>query len=312
MKVYHRLTEIDSDLESTSVAIGNFDGCHLGHQALLGGMLDWAAKHRTLPTVLTFYPHPVQVLNPQKPLERLMTTSEKLYEFERLGVKCVLVAPFNKELAERTSEEFYTDYLKNGLKARSVHVGFNFRFGKDRKGDTTALKKFCQADGIHLSVLEAFEENSLKVSSSSIRNLLRDGNLDEANRLLGKPYSMTGRVSHGDSRGHELGFPTANLSCPNDKLLPKNGVYVTRALWQKQWYKSVTNVGVRPTFSGENPRPVVEVHVIDFDAALYDENIRLEFLGRIRDEKKFSSVDELKVQIAIDVKQARESTLFKE
>ena len=316
MQVYHQLHEITSKIPHSSVAIGNFDGCHLGHQALLGRMLSFAKLHGLTPTVMTFYPHPVEVLNPGKPLERLMTASEKLAELERLGVEMVFVASFDKNLAELSPLSFYQDYLRDGLRAKSLHVGHGFRFGKARAGNTEILGEWCKKDGIEMDVMEPLATGSSKetqkISSTLVRGLIRDGKVAEATTLLRKAYSVSGQVLHGNKRGTTIGFPTANLHVPAEKVLPKNGVYITRAFWQKQSYPSVTNVGIRPTFYDEpGARPVFEVHLLDFKARLYDEYLRLEFLDRVRDEKKFDSVESLKAQIQKDVAYARESRYFK-
>ncbi len=313
MQVFHRLEEIARKISPSAVAIGNFDGCHRGHVALLSGMKAYANQASLVPAVLTFFPHPVEVLKPGKKLERLTTTSEKLAQLEPLGVEFVLVAPFDKRLAELSPETFYTNYLRDGLAAKSIHVGFNFRFGKDRAGDTELLKQWCDRDGLHLEILPPFEWKGTRVSSSAVRNAILDGDVARARDLLGRPYSVSGQVTRGDGRGQTIGFPTANLQIASEKVLPKNGVYVTKARWQEQWYRSVTNVGIRPTFSGsgsERPPIKIEVHLLDFQARIYDEFIEVEFLERIRDEMKFSSVEQLTAQIKKDAAIARESQSF--
>lgn len=310
MEVFHKLQDVVLAGRRTSVAIGNFDGLHLGHAALLGSMLEHARRTQSVPAVLTFYPHPVEVLRPAQPLERLTTASEKLTLLERAGVELVLVAKFDSQLASLTPSQFFENYLANGLGARSVHVGFNFCFGKSRAGDTQVLGELCASRGIVLQVQTAVQLGGTKVSSSAIRKLVAEGNVTEAARLLGRHYSINGLVQPGDGRGHQLGFPTANLHCSAEKQLPKNGVYVTQAIWQKQSFRSVCNVGVRPTFqtTGAPASRSVEVHVLDFNSRLYDEFIELQFCERIRDEKKFESVDALKKQIAADVETARNFT----
>ncbi len=310
MQVFHSLEEATQKIPASAVAIGNFDGCHRGHVALLNDMRQYAVEKGLASTVLTFFPHPVEVLNPAKKLERLTTTSEKLARLQTLGVEYVFVAPFTTEVAELSPESFYANYLRTGLHANSMHVGFNFHFGKNRGGNTTLLKQWCERDNSHLGVLPPFEWKGTRVSSSAVRSALLEGNVTQAAEWLGRAYSVRGQVSHGDQRGQLLGFPTANLQIPHDKVLPKNGVYVTRARWQEQWYRSVTNVGVRPTFGGENLVPRLEVHLLNFNARIYDETIELTFLDRIRDEMKFSSVDALKAQIEKDVKEAENSHFF--
>jgi riboflavin kinase / FMN adenylyltransferase len=309
MQVIHGLSGIPESLSFSAVAIGNFDGVHLGHHELLSQMVLGAKSARLVPTVLTFYPHPVEVLNPQKKLEQITTTAEKLTLMETLGVQFVCVAQFDKFLSELSAEDFFTNYLVVGLKAKAIFVGFNFRFGKNREGDIALLTKLCQQHQIALTVMDPISLGD-RVSSSLIRQRIMEGKIEEANRLLGRKYSMTGTVKAGDGRGSQLGFPTANLDCPSEKVLPKNGVYVTRVKWQFQSFKAITNVGVRPTFHHSPAPKLVEVHILDLNAKLYDESLELEFLGFVRDEQKFSSVETLKSQIQRDIETARHSPLF--
>jgi len=313
VQVFHKLEEVARGLSGharTCVAIGNFDGVHLGHAAILRGLTQCAQRSQSQAVVLTFFPHPVEVLRPGTKLERLTTTEEKLELLQARGLDAVLVENFNAELATLSAEVFFEKYLVQGLRARNLSVGYNFRFGKDRQGDTALLTRLCQKTGIELSVQAPFEVEGEKVSSSGVRLLLAEGDTLKAARWLGRPYRMVGSVTHGDQRGGDIGFPTANLKYPSDKLVPKTGVYVTRALWQKQSFASVTNIGVRPTFYADGQSSVhVETHLIDFQSRLYDERIEVEFLGRIRDEMRFPSVDALKQQIAADVAFAKKQIL---
>lgn len=309
MQVIHGLSGIPESLSFSAVAIGNFDGIHKGHQALLAEAVRGAKSRQLIPAVLTFYPHPVEVLNPQKKLEQLTTTSEKLSLMESLGIEFVCVAPFDEVLRELSPEEFFQAYLVQGLKAKAVFVGYNFCFGKNRRGDINLLRKLCDTNKISLTVLEPVSLGE-RVSSSLIREKISKGGVEEANQLLGRPYSISGLVKPGDGRGKQLGFPTANLHCAAEKILPKNGVYVTRVRWQRQTFRAITNVGVRPTFHSETAPKLVEVHILDLNAKLYDEFLELEFLSFVRDEMKFNSVEELKAQIQKDILTSRTSPLF--
>lgn len=312
MHVFHAIEDVRQHLSSSAVAIGNFDGCHLGHMALLKRMMEDSKTQQVTPVVLTFYPHPVEVLNPTKKLERLTTAREKLALLEKFGVALVLVERFDTTLANLSPRVFYLKYLRDGLKAKSIHVGFNFEFGKGRAGNTRVLGDLCTEFGAHLTVTEPFQLQQSKVSSSLIRNLIARGDTLAAARFLGRPYSISGEVVHGDSRGGGLGFPTANLHFPAEKVVPKSGVYVTRAVWQKQLFLSVANVGVRPTFVEKAHTLTIEVHLIDFDVRLYEEPLKVFFLERIRDEMKFDSVDSLRTQIEKDVEAAKNSASFNE
>jgi riboflavin kinase / FMN adenylyltransferase len=305
MIVYHRLDELPRLAGGAVVAIGNFDGIHLGHQRLLASVVERAALTHQVPALLTFFPHPVEILRPHTPLRRLTTASEKLALLESAGVHLVLVAAFDKETAAMEPADFFEKFIAQGIGARAVHVGFNFRFGKNRQGDTDTLEALCKNRGISLHVEPAVEVNAMRCSSSAIRTALQEGSLDAANALLGRPYAMTGQVVRGEGRGRKIGFPTANMRLPAEKLLPRSGVYVTEAVWQRQKYRAVANLGLRPTFKEGETIPVLEVHFLDFDASLYDEFVEISFVQRIRDEKKFDSVEGLKEQIAKDVAWAR-------
>ncbi|NBX68298.1 MAG: bifunctional riboflavin kinase/FMN adenylyltransferase [Proteobacteria bacterium] len=258
MQVIHGLPENSASFSFSAVAIGNFDGIHKGHQALLRKAVEGSKAQGLTPVVLTFYPHPVEVLNPQKKLEQLTTTSERLVLMESLGIQFVCVAQFDQKLKE---------------------------------------------------LLEAVSDGS-KVSSSLIREKISQGEIEKATQLLGRPYSISGMVKPGDGRGQQLGFPTANLYCAAEKILPKNGVYVSRVKWQRQFFRAITNVGVRPTFHSENSPKLVEVHVLDLNAKLYDETLELEFLSFVREEMKFDSIEKLKAQIAKDILASKNSPLF--
>lgn len=309
MQVIHGLSGCPESPSSAAVAIGNFDGIHKGHQALLRETVSGARVRGLRPTVLTFYPHPVEVLNPNKKLEQLTTTSEKLSLFEELGIDFVCVAQFDEVLKDLLPEEFFQSYLVRGLKAKSIYVGYNFRFGKDRAGDIQLLRKLCDQEKISLTVLTAVEVGG-KVSSSLIREKISKGEMEAVSQMLGRPYRISGIVKPGDGRGKQLGFPTANLYCAAEKILPKNGVYVTRVRWQRQTFRAITNVGVRPTFHAEDSPKLVEVHILDLNAKLYDESLDLEFLSFVRDEKKFNSLADLQAQIEKDILASRNSPLF--
>lgn len=310
MVVFHRLEEVPRSQQGTVVAVGNFDGIHVGHRALLESVVQRASESRLTPALLTFFPHPVEVLRPDVPFHRLTTASEKLSLLEKLGIELVLVAPFDARLSAMQPAEFFETFIVKGMSARAVHVGFNFHFGKGRAGDTAAMEVLCKNWGVSLQVQAPVEVGGVRCSSSAVREALTRGDLEHASQLLGRPYSVTGQVVKGEGRGRKIGFPTANLRLPAEKLLPKTGVYLTRATWQRQEFKAVANLGLRPTF--ETPQtlaPVLEVHFLDFNASLYDEFVEIEFLQRIRNEEKFESVDALKKQIAKDVAWARDYQL---
>ena len=307
MKVYHSLEGVPEASGPSSIAIGNFDGVHLGHQALLTAMLEQAKLRGVLATVVTFFPHPAEVLNPDRPVERLSSPEEKLSLLEEMGVDRVLVIPFSRDIAAMEPETFYQNFLRSRLCAVSIHVGFNFRFGRNRRGTTDLLKELGAKESVDVMVQPPFEVANERVSSTLIRNLIRSGKVDEVLPYLGRPYSLSSQVVRGDGRGRQLGYPTANLKPRPGKILPKLGVYAARGVWQKQAFFAAANLGIRPTIAQGASSVALEVHLLDFEAQLYGELIRVEFLKRVRDEMKFASVEELKSQIARDVKWIRES-----
>lgn len=305
MLVFHSLKDLVDRGTRSAVAIGNFDGVHLGHAALLRAVRTSAKRHGVPSCALTFYPHPSDVLRAPSAVERLMTTEEKLGAFEAHGLDLVLVAKFDAALAALSAPDFFETYLKTGLGARAIHVGADFRFGKGRQGEVKMLADLCHRAGVELHLEAPVEIDGRRVSSTWIRELVRDGDVSLAAKCLGRPYQIRGHVVHGDSRGAKLGFPTANLRVPTEKQVPRNGVYVCTARWQRQEFRAVVNIGVRPTFENKSER-TIEAHLLDFSAGLYDEDLELSFIARIRDEKKFDSVAALIEQIRLDVQIGRD------
>lgn len=305
MHVFHDLDSLKNHCDPTALAIGNFDGCHIGHRQLLSHVVARAAEANLVSTVLTFYPHPVEVLNPGVILERLTTTDEKLALFKALGVEQVAVLPFSSEVSRYSPQQFVELYLDRGLKAKQVYVGANFRFGFERAGDTTILERLCRGRNIKVRVIEKIEWEGVPVSSSRIREKIRKGEVERAMSLLGRPYSLEGKVVVGSHRGKGLGFATANISIPSGKVLPLSGVYTTGALWQDELFISVCNLGTRPTFDPSSEVPSLEVHLLDFQRNLYEESLRVFFLKRLREERRFESPAELVKQIERDVEQSR-------
>lgn len=269
------------------VAVGTFDGVHLGHRRVIDGS----------DTVLTFDPHPVAVVAPQS-APRLLTTLERKAELlETVGVEELVVIPFDREFAGRSAQAFLDDVLVGALDARRVAVGENFRFGHRAQGDTALLA----ADGrfaVHVEPL--LEIDGEVVSSSHIRGLVLGGAIEYAGRLLGAPFAMAGEVVHGDKRGRELGYPTANLVPPDGYVVPGHGVYAARI----GAHAAAVNVGVRPQFETGRGE-LIEAYLIDFDGDLYGQTIRIEFLKRLRGERRFPSVEALVEQMGRDVDEAR-------
>lgn len=297
MKVFHG-TDNAGIVRGTVLTLGVFDGLHLGHQAIMKTIVERAKATDSVPTVITFDPHPRAVLHPENAPPLLQTLDQRLANFELLGIKQAIVIRFDKDFASQDAEIFLRDIVHDRLQAREVYLGKGFAFGKNRGGNIELLKKMSEQLGFFADEVEEITLRGQRISSSKIRQLLADGEVNLARRMLGRPYGVEGQIVRGDQRGRTIGFPTANLK-PNNRVIPKYGVYATANLIDGVWRRSITNVGVRPTFEGDK-EPSIESYVFDFDGDLYGDVLRVRFLHRIRDERKFSGIDELKNQIAKD------------
>ena len=284
-----------------ALAIGNFDGMHLGHQALLKKLTQTAQALNLTSAVMTFEPHPREFFTPESAPARLCSMREKLEHFADAGVENVYVCRFNRRFAKITSEAFMQTILRDSLNAQAILVREDFRFGAMRAG---SIIDFVEAEFNLISLPQVnLPQNNLhaeRVSSTRVRLALAAGNLQEAAVLLGRPYSMSGKVVHGAKRGRQLGFPTANVHMRHERPA-LTGVYAVKL----DGLHGVANLGVRPTIAGVQ-KLLLEVHVLDFDGNLYDKHVHVEFLHKIRDEMKFESLDALKAQIALDIEVARD------
>ena len=283
-----------------ALAIGNFDGLHLGHQALLNKLIQVAQTQHLISAVITFEPHPREFFTPESAPTRLCSLREKLEHFSAAGVERVYVCRFNQSFAKVTAGEFMQNILRHALNTQAVLVGEDFRFGAKRAG---SIQDFVQS-GFNLISLPQVDSpqgdnEATRVSSTRVRMALAAGDLQQASSLLGRPYSMSGKVVHGAKRGRELGYPTANVHMRHERPA-LSGVYAVKL----DGLPSVANLGVRPTIVGV-PKLLLEVHVLDFSADLYGRHVQVEFLHKIRDEMKFDSLDALKTQITKDVAVAR-------
>ncbi len=283
-----------------ALAIGNFDGLHLGHQALLSKLIQVAKTQHLISAVITFEPHPREFFTPESAPTRLCSLREKLEHFAAAGVERVYVCRFNQSFAKVTADEFMQNILRHALNTQAVLVGEDFRFGAKRAG---SIQDFVQSgfNLISLPQVDSSQGNNegTRVSSTRVRMALAAGNLQEASSLLGRPYSMSGKVVHGAKRGRELGYPTANVHMRHERPA-LSGVYAVKL----DGLPSVANLGIRPTIVGV-PKLLLEVNVLDFSEDLYGQHVRVEFLHKIRDEMKFDNLDALKTQIGKDVAVAR-------
>lgn len=277
-----------------ALAIGNFDGMHLGHQVLLQKLNETAKSLNLTSAVMTFEPHPREFFSPETAPARLSSLREKLEHFADAGVETTYVCRFNRSLAKLTPQEFMKNILRDSLNAQAILVGDDFRFGAMRAGSTL---DFLEAE-FNLISLPKVDLEAARVSSTRVRSALAAGDLDEACLLLNRPYSMSGKVVHGAKLGRQLGFPTANVHMRHERPA-LTGVYAVKL----EGLHAVANLGVRPTLG--MPKLMLEVHVIDFNEDLYGKHVHIDFLHKIRDEAKFDGLDALKAQIALDVEAAR-------
>ncbi len=285
------------------LTIGNFDGVHLGHQALIHGLRERARAQNGQTVVLTFWPHPRVVLGQVSEAFLLTTREEKQRQLEMAGADIVLTLQFDQKLAELGAEEFL-EQLDVSLKPAGMLVGPEFRLGKNRQADFAWIRSFCNSKGIVCETFAPFKLGEKIVSSNIIRASLIEGQVEKAAELLGRPFSLVGVIEHGKQIGRKLGFPTANITPEPLQLLPHFGVYATRVLLGDQVLMGVTNVGVRPTFEAD-AAPNVETLILDFDDRIYHQTIRIEFIKFLRPELRFEKVEDLIKQIEDDENQTR-------
>ncbi len=288
---------------NSHVAVGAFDGMHLGHQALIAKTVREARTQRRKAVVLTFDPHPEALLRGRAPAV-LTPEPERIERIGQLGVDGVVVFPFTRRFAQLSAESFVREVLGGQLRAAAVHVGFNFVFGKGGQATVWTLKELGQKCGIEVDVYPPVEVDGQVVSSTAIRRLLGEGEVELAGRMLGRDYAVEGQVVRGEGRGHTLGFPTANLQTQTGLCLPATGVYAGWAEIEGERWPALANIGVRPTF-GQGER-TVEIHLLDFTGDLYGEVLRFSFSLRLRDERAFATPGELVQQIKEDAMLARE------
>jgi len=288
------------DLRGSWLTIGSFDGVHLGHQALLKELITGAHGEGHSAVVLTFHPHPAVVLNKRKDFSYLSSPEGKVGLLAGLGVDVVITHPFNRHVAQISAHDFIQKLVQN-LNMRRLCVGHDFALGRGREGDLPALIRLGSELGYTIEVVEPVERDGQVVSSSRVRQALMEGEVELAQRLLGRPYKLIGEVVHGDSRGRSLGFPTANLEVWAERTLPKPGVYACWAIIEGKEYPAVTNVGFRPTFDNQPLSARVEAYLLDFEGDLYRHTMRLSFIHHLRDEVRFNDVQALIDQMHRDV-----------
>jgi riboflavin kinase/FMN adenylyltransferase len=297
------LDDFPDDLRGGAVTIGNFDGVHRGHARIIERLRSAAQQVGGPAVVFTFDPHPVRLLRPHAAPPPLTWTDRKAELLADLGIEAVVAYRTNEELLQLGPREFFDFVIRDRLDARALVEGPNFYFGRERAGDVQTLGTFCRDVGISLEVVEPLQNDGQLISSSRVRQLIRDGKLQEARSLLTQPYRIRGMVTHGDARGARIGFPTANLSAI-DTLLPAEGVYAGRAAVNEQTWAAAINIGPNPTFGEQSLK--VEVHLVDYEGLLYGTVLEVDFLARLREIHPFESVAALKEQLARDVEATRQ------
>ncbi|HEY8551694.1 MAG TPA: bifunctional riboflavin kinase/FAD synthetase [Vicinamibacterales bacterium] len=285
------------------VALGNFDGLHRGHQKIVERVCRQAREQACTPVVMTFDPHPPRIVRPDKAPPLLMTNEQKVEALGREGIEGVAFVRFTRELSQWEPETFVRLVIAEWLHPAEVWVGANFLFGRDRSGNFSLLRTLGVRYGFRAEKIDPVRYREFVVSSTRIRRLISEGRVDEAGALLGHYHFIDGRVARGAGRGRQIGFPTANIETENE-LLPPQGVYATTLTYRRQVYRSVTNIGVRPTF-GTGGDPVIETHIFGLDEDLYGATVRLAFVQRMRPERAFPDVDALVAQIRADTEQAQ-------
>jgi len=306
MKVVSRLEQLPHGCPRPVATIGNFDGMHLGHQELMRDLVRRAAEIGGTPSVVTFHPHPIQVLAPDNAPRQIQTLKQKLATLESLGIQLVIVIPFDLELAHMSAYDFASDILWGRLALEEIHVGPNFAFGHRREGSFNLLREIGAEKGFPVGRIHQIQFRGNRVSSTAVRQALLSGQVALARRLLGRPYTLEGEIVSGAATGSGLRVPTANLRTENE-LIPRMGVYVTLLTVEGNRRQSVTNIGVSPTVTGlASSAPLtIESHVLDFQQDLYGRRVALEFLVRLREERRFRDKAALVAQIGRDVARAR-------
>ncbi|MCP5060950.1 MAG: bifunctional riboflavin kinase/FAD synthetase [Ignavibacteriae bacterium] len=296
--------EYSSDKPSV-ITIGTFDGLHVGHKKIITELLEKSKELNCKSIVITFEPHPRTVVSNDFDIKILTTINEKKKVLSNIGIDKLYIINFTKEFSKQTYKEFVQNVIVEKNNAQHIIVGYDHKFGKDRDGDKNNLLDLGKEKNIGITVVGAKEVEDTIISSTKIRKALLKGDIEFANKMLGRSYSLSGKVVEGSKRGRTLGFPTANLEVEDkNKLIPQNGVYFVEVEVDSQKYYGVLNVGLRPTFNNR-VEPIAEVHILEFENNIYGKKITIDFIQRLRDEKKFASVDELKTQITEDIKEAK-------
>ena len=306
MQIYDSAQAVAPSEQRSVVTIGNFDGIHLGHQALIGRCVAEAKARNLRSVVMSFRPHPVKVLFPERNIKRLFSYQDQQEALTAMGVDVFVVQAFSRALSELSPIRFLNEILLKPLNPQMLVVGYDFAFGAHRQGSIPFLKNFCEENQIDLHIESPVRWQGEIISSSLLRRWIEEGEMKRVNHCLGRSFYLRGVVEKGAGRGKQIGFPTANIFTDTETF-PRKGVYISKTWLHGKPWLSVTNVGDNPTFGSQNRRPIqVETHILDFDQDIYGDSLKVEFIDYLRPEKKFSGIEELVAQIGQDVRAARD------
>ena len=298
MKIFNNIQSYSPEKESI-LTIGTFDGVHIGHNKILTKLVEESKKNNLSSLIMTFFPHPRMVLQKSQEIKMIDTIDEKIHLFEKTGVDNLIIQPFDENFSKIRAKEFVEEILVKKLKIKHIIIGYDHRFGKDREASVDDLKKFGLNYMFTVEEIAAQEIHSIAISSTKIRNAILKGEIKKCNEYLGRNFMLTGEVVHGDGLGKKINFPTANIEIAETyKIIPKNGVYLVKAIINSEIYFGMMNIGVRPTIGGKNKS--LEIHFFNFKDNIYNKTISVEIISKIRDEEEFSSIDELKIQLKKD------------
>ena len=298
MKIYRNIDDYDQE-KGAVVTIGTFDGLHHGHQEILKKVVNSSIEKKLSSVVLTFFPHPRTILNKYNNIRMIDTLDEKINQLDKIGIDSLIIQPFDKSFSLLTADQYIKDFLVEKLKLKHIIIGYDHRFGKGREASVVDLKSYSKEYNFTVEEIEAKEIETIKISSSKIRNSINEGDLETTKKYLGRNFKLTGKIIKGDGLGKKINYPTANIFVKEKyKIIPKDGVYFIRTLIKNKSYNGMMNIGHRPTI-GSNDKSI-EVHLFNFNQDIYNKEISIDIILKIRDEKKFSSIEALKQQLKKD------------
>ena len=298
MRIFDNLKSYSSEKESI-LTIGTFDGVHIGHNKILKRLIQDSKKNNLSSLVMTFFPHPRMILNKSHEIKMIDTIDEKINLLEKTGLDNLIIHPFDNNFSKIRAKEFVEEILIKKLKIKEIIIGYDHKFGKDREASVEDLKKFGKDYMFTVKEIPAQEIDSIAISSTKIRNAILNGEIEKCNKFLGRNFILTGKVVYGEGLGKKIDFPTANIEIKETyKIIPKNGVYLVKTKINSKTYFGMMNIGIRPTVGGTNKS--LEIHFFNFKDNIYGKNVSIEIIKKIRDEEKFSSIDQLKIQLKKD------------